>query len=280
MIISNKFRPTSIIEYPPGNTHLFEEYFFEEYSRGGDISNRVYLPIYWTNYYISKNYGAGDLSDLQSILDQLDRSKRYFTIIQYDDNILNDLKDLNILIFCQGGYGRYKDTCYCIPLNCQLKPPTTTTKDKKIFASFVGTIKGRHVIREKLADLLASEEDYVISETVGYDKFMEIMEASTFSLCPRGYGQTSFRIYEALSVGSIPVYVYDEPLIPFADKFNFNEIGILVHESDIDSIDSILKSKSKNEIEILTSNGSRVFKEYFTYPGCYSQILNILKNEI
>jgi hypothetical protein len=276
--IDEKFRPRNVLIYPPSNNKTFEEHFHDEYIKE-QYSHRIYIPIFWTNYYLSKNYGKGDLSELQEVINNLDRTKKYFTIVQYDDNILNDLGDLDLLIFTQGGYGKYKDRSYVIPLNCQFDHQSSSN-EKDIFASFIGNIKGRHPLREKMENLLRSKKDYFISETINYDEFKNIMSRSLFSLCPRGYGQTSFRIFESLSIGSIPVYIYDEPLIPFESEFNFNDIGILIHESELDMIDDILKSKSKSEIDNYILNGISIYNNFFTYNGCYNKIIKILNNGI
>ncbi|KAJ1465033.1 hypothetical protein T484DRAFT_1866809, partial [Baffinella frigidus] len=39
--------------------------------------------------------------------------------------------------------------------------------------------------------------------------FRDVTAASVFSLAPRGNGASSFRIFEALEHGSVPVYIYD-----------------------------------------------------------------------
>jgi hypothetical protein len=267
--IDDNFRPRNILIYPPGNNQTFEEYFYDKYSSSNNISNRIYIPIFWTNYYISKDYGKGDISELQNLLNKLDRSKKYFTIVQYDDNILNDLFDLDILIFCQGGWGNYKEKSYAISLVCQGE---VVSKEKNIFASFIG--RKTHKIRDFIFQNL-KKDDFFISDSVDYKTFKDVMSRSVFSLCPRGYGLTSFRICEALQSGSIPVYIYDDSLIPFENEFEFNNIGILIHESELDKIDDILKSKSNFEINNYIINGKSIYNNFFSYDGCYNKIINI-----
>lgn len=280
LAINESLRPRNIITYPPYTTQTYEEYFYDEYCKHEhNYTDRIYIPIFWTNYYISKNYGHGDLSEIQSLIDGLDKTKKYFTLVQCDENIMNDLEDLDILILSSGGYGKYKEKSYVIPLICDSTYPMYPNSEKDILASFIGIINNRHIIREKLEQSLANKKEYVISESIGYEKFIEIMQRSIFSLCPRGYGLTSFRICEALRVGSIPVYIYDEPLIPFIDKFNFEDIGILIHESQLGEIDNILKGKSIEEIEKYTSKGVEIYNEFFTYKGCYEKIIEVLKKE-
>lgn len=272
MLISEEFRPRNILEYPPSNKQTFEEYFYDEYMNNNTKTDRIYIPVFWTNYYISKNYGKGDLSKLQEILDNLDRDNKYFTIIQYDDNILNDLKDLDILIFTQGGYGNYKNKSYVIPLNCQGNYNHIDLK-KDIFASFVG--RQTHPIRNLIFNEFKNKEGYFISDSIDYNSYKDVMSKSLFSLCPRGYGLTSFRICESLQVGSIPVYIYDEEFIPFKDEFEFNKIGVLIKESEIQYIDEILIS-NKNNIEMFNKNREDIYYKYFEYNGVFKNILKKL----
>lgn len=274
MIDTSTFRPQINTTYPPYNFQLFEEYFFKIYTENNIDSERIYVPIFWTSLYVNRNYGQGDLSDVQSYLDNLDRDKKYFTIVQYDDNILNDLRDLDILIFAMGGYGKYRDRCYAIPLNC-LPPSNLQKNNKDIFASFIGS--PTHQIRNKMNDILSSNSKYVISSSLGYNQFRDVMSRSLFSLCPRGYGQTSFRICESLQNESIPVYIYDDPLLPFDTEFDFNDIGIKVHIDEISRLDEILSSKSNSDIQKYVENGRIIYQKYFDYDGCFQSIIEILK---
>ena len=205
--------------YPPKNTQIFEEYFLNRFLLENPKTNRIYLPIQWTSYYHSKKI---NLNGLQNFLYDLPKNEKYFTIVQWDDNIMNDVNHLDLKIFAQGGNGLYKDKSYAIPLNCVFTSVNSLKKD--IFASFVGAISGRHKIREELRNMYGLNDKYFISEGINYEKFREIMSRTLFSLCPRGYGQTSFRIFESLKSGSIPVYIYDEPFMPFKNEFNFDDI--------------------------------------------------------
>jgi hypothetical protein len=273
-MINDKFRPKNILTYPPENTQTFEEYFYVEFVKTEHSINRIYLPIFWTNYYILKNYGNGDLSELQSIIDNLDKTKKYFTVVQYDDNILNNLNDLDILIFAQGGYGQHKNKTYPIPLNCQINNHNYDTQEKDIFCSFVG--RKTHKIREIIFDNFKNNSEYFISELIDYESFKNIIKRSKFSMCPRGYGLTSFRICESLYNNSIPVYIYDELFLPFNDLFNFEDIGVLIHKNELMKIDQILKSKTDFDINNYLLNGKKIYIDFFSFYGCYNKILSVL----
>ena len=125
--------------------------------------------------------------------------------------------------------------------------------------------------------LLKGRGEYFITEKINYKEFIDKMNDSIFSLCPRGYGVTSFRICEALELNSIPVYIYDEPCVPFSDFVDMKDYCVMIHESELNNIDSILKSKTEKEINILKENGKKIYEEYFTYEGSSKKIIKHLQ---
>jgi hypothetical protein len=252
--------------YPYGNDLVFEDFFLQKFRNKMPDVKRTYIPVQWTCFYISRDYGNQPMTDLQEFLDNIPRDGKYFTVVQWDDGILNNLDGLDIIRFASGGIGDYP-----YPLNNL--PHNKTNRDRDIFASFIGVINGRHRIREKLAQSHMGKQGYLIANSMGFPSFKEAMERSIFALCPRGYGRTSFRINEALNFGAIPVYIYDDPWIPFRDEIDFNEYGVLIHESEIEKIDDILKSYSESDIEKMRKKGQEVYKEYYLYDGCYNKII-------
>ena len=265
-------------EYPPNNKIIFEEYFYNWFIENKPQINKTYLPIFWTNYYISRDYAQQDISEINTFLDTLDKSKEYFTIIQWDDGIVNPFEYKNIYVFGQGGGGAKKGYIgdYPIPLICQPNP-SIKIQNKDIFASFVGGIHGRSSCREDLYNNLKNNNKYLFQESIGYDAFSNIMSRSVFSLCPRGYGATSFRICEALQHNSIPVYISDKPWIPFNDMIDFNDYGVFIHSKDIDKIDEILKNTPQQEILKKNIFGKHAYNNYYTYQGCAEKIIIKLK---
>lgn len=272
--VSDKFLIKTNLEYPPGNKMIFEEFFYNKFSKDPVKLNRVYLPIQWTSFYLETRSNENLISpdtDLQIYLNSIPIEKKYFTIIQYDDGIVNNTSHLDLFKLASGGMGDY-----AIPLICL--PHTKTRVKKDIFASFIGTIKGRHLVREKMYEHTHKLPDYVINECINFNYFKDVMERSIFSLCPRGYGKTSFRINESLNLGSIPVYIYDDPWIPFNDKIDFTKYGVLIHESNLYKIDEILKSYSIRQINEMVEYGNYVYNEYYLYESCYNKIIELLKS--
>ena len=58
----------------------------------------------------------------------------------------------------------------------------------------------------------------------GYDErrrhFQEVIARSRFVLCPRGAGTSSFRLYETLAAGRVPVIIADQWVAPVGPNWN------------------------------------------------------------
>jgi hypothetical protein len=262
--VSIQFRPHIKVEYPVGNKKIFEEWFFANRTESPPF-DRHYLPIFWTSYFVNHNY-ANDkrkVMELQDYVNSLDRSKKYFTILQYDSGPIVDFKDLDIKVFGSGG-GRIDSPIALLtaPHPFQFKP------EKKHFCSFAGS--NTHPIREQLVKNYHSK--YLFAKpTLSIKDYCQLMAHSIFALAPRGFGLTSFRICEALQFGSIPVYLSDEHIIPYG--LDFNEYGVLVHSSDIDRLDDILKGFTQAEIQAKQEAGRRIYNELYTFEGARNWIL-------
>jgi hypothetical protein len=255
-----KFRERIRVEYPENNKQIFEEWFYDHYTE--KEGNRVYLPVFWTSFYVNNNYGNDQAAkqDLQNFLNSLDRSKKYFTVLQYDDGILNDISGLDIKVFGMGG-GRID---YPLPLIAMPHPYQFEKKDRDIFAFFQGSMT--HDIRRQLINSVRGKNGFLIPRgTTDTKNFCEMLSRSVFALAPRGYGETSFRICEALSYGAIPVYISDKFIIPHG--IDFRSYGVLIDPIDINFIEDILRSIEPDAIRELQETGKAVFQEFYTYEA-------------
>lgn len=268
--VPEEFRPNINIAYPPNNHVEFERWFYENYE--GDVSDREYLGVFWTGYYVNNNYGQDKVAirKLQNFLNLLDRTKKYFTVIQYDDSVLNDVSNLDLYQFNMS-----KPYDWVIPL-MGMEQPFVFNEQRKYFASFVGNIT--HEIRRKMISRSVGHDYYISTSQHSIESYCRILAQSIFGLCPRGYGLTSFRATECLQFGAIPVYVSDNFLFPH--KLDFNEYGVIIKENDIDNIGEILSSLSENDIDRKREVGKEIYRNYYTYESNKKLILNHLKNGI
>jgi hypothetical protein len=221
--------------YPPYHQGPYlEEYFFYDFLKRGETVNQYFIPVFWTNCYL-QNKTAG----LQERLNRLDPSREYFCVSQHDDAVKEILPPKTIH-FNAGGN---KDG---IPIPLVCSPLSYVPREKKTFCSFVGSIT--HPIREKMIQTLNRRTGVEIyaknwSQEVNKESektFIKKTSESIFSLCPRGYGASSFRFYEALQLGAVPVFIYDKPWFPFEDFLDWDKFSIRVHEKDIWRLSDIL----------------------------------------
>jgi hypothetical protein len=255
------------VDYPVNNRPIFEEWLSKQYFNVE--TDRILLPVFWTAYHVNNQYGkdAEKLSALQSFIDGLPRSDKYWTVCQYDDSVLIDFKDLDVMRFEMS-----KNIGTPIPLMCQPQPFKFGTP-KKYIASFIGS--RTHPVRNELERFRHRSQWYVSFEPHSIEEYCRIMHESIFALCPRGYGANSFRISEAIQYGAIPVYISDEFIEPFG--IDFSSIGVKVLSHDTDHLTML--DDAPLEMMARAADLPAIYKKYYTYEGCLNEICNVLQAE-
>lgn len=264
--------------YPPYHRgDYLEEYFYKFYKENKDKFDETgytLIPIFWTNVYITNK----NINLIQYYLDSLPHGK-YFTISQHDDAVKEKLPE-NTLSFEAGGNGNgIPIPLICSPLTHEHKQPVI----KKIFCSFTGSIT--HNIRNKIYRRYSSDKDFTLigknwDSTVSLDDFttfVNVTKHSKFTLCPRGYGAQSFRLYEVLQLNSVPVIVYNKVWLPFNDTINWKNFCILVHENEIYKLKEKLLNITDQHYEQMLNTGKQIYNEYFTMEGMSNNILKTLQ---
>lgn len=266
-----QLRPMQKLVYPPDNTITFERWYYNTYL-SSDARERVYLPIQWTALYCNNQFGSCQKTKqlIQVFLNKLDRNKKYYTIVQYDDGIINNISHLDIKVFAMSG----PRIDYPLPLLCTPHTYKFPNTQRDIFASFVGRMT--HPIRRQMFDQLNCLPGYFLAmDALPIKHYCEILARSKFVLCPRGYGQTSFRIQEAIDYGAIPVYISDEFILPYnLPTFPF---GVTMHPNDnIHECLQYIEDGNKHGIinALIEAN-----KSMYTYAGCKQKILEELNTE-
>jgi hypothetical protein len=252
----------------------------------------IYLPIFWTSYYVTHNY-TENINELYDYLETLDKSKKYFTIVQAAFGIFVKHYNLNITVFTAGGgglnihnadmmheidyygirrmifYGN-KGT-YDIPLMClPLFPELQVSKD--IFCSFMGRFD-THKCRIDMKHIISNNEKYKLFESVNYDIYKDIVNRSIFTLAPRGFGYTSFRLTEAIFANSIPIYVWDDKItLPFSDELDWSKFCVIINANELHNLDKILSNINIQEMQY---NLLQV-KQLFTFENTVEYIIRKL----
>lgn len=259
--------------YPPYHEGLYlEDYFYKYFTDNNIETDRYYIPVFWTTCYVDNCFGR-----LQQALDKLDPNKKYFTVTQHDDAIRERLPNDIIQFNAGGNTGKgIPIPLICSPIKDDIKP----NLNRDIFCSFVGSIT--HPIRNYIYQSLANIPKYYFSarqwtNTVpesDFNNFIDITSRSVFALAPRGYGRSSFRLYEVMQLGAIPVFIYDTKWCPWDDEINWGEFSVLIDINNINHIDSILSSYSEDRIKEMQSNLKKYWLENFTMESTCKKILN------
>jgi hypothetical protein len=273
-------------QYPkyPGNyvntDEYLEQYFYNYYltHHKNERLKRYYLPIFWTNLFVDNHK-----IDVQKYINAIDWSLPWFTVCQMDDGVRYQLPP-NTLVFHAGG-NTGNGMKIPIPLVASPFPEHyKSKKDKDILASFVGSMT--HPIRAKLFQTFVNNADFYFnapkqwSQSVSDDdlvNFINTTKRSHFTLSPAGYGFSSFRTYQAIELGSIPVYISDRQFwLPFEDELNWNEFCVLIHSNEIQDLPHILNGISDEKRKEMLAKGQEVWNSHFSLEKICQNIIKRL----
>lgn len=102
--------------------------------------------------------------------------------------------------------------------------------------------------------------------------FLLELSKSKFGFAPRGIGSNSFRLYECLMVGTIPIST-DVIEYPFINEVDWNDFSI---RGSLDDIDSLI-NKSKNiDYTSYREKGINFWEDYVKMDKCFNKIGRLL----
>jgi hypothetical protein len=231
-----------------------------------------YLPVFWTRYHLNHGYGTRGVSELQAevakyILDDTIT----FTICQYDDGPLVDLgRSLVFLASRQGEDG------VDIPLLCAAHKVPLLRPPKRYLASFQGRLS-THPIRAEMARHLANRPGVLIVDRVDSSAtYVQLMLKSYVALCPRGYGGSSFRFFEALQLGTVPLLVGDVDTRPFKQHINWNAISLFC--DDVSELANVLDGLQRADLVKMGRDCASVWLNNLTYQKWCKYVLAELES--
>lgn len=289
--VPQEFLPDMNLVYPPhqGNNPLIEKRCFDYFAFNLEKieSDYIYLPIQWTAYHLINGYGQNVqplINYYNAVREQLPDEK-FFTVVQYDGGTLVELE--NCKVFAASGKFSSplgKNSEYePVPLLCD-PHPEYPREDRQYKAVFCG--RRTHELREKMFDVLGNIDGYHIYETPSaainqgdVDTFRDLLNDSIFGLCPRGYGPASFRFYETIQMGCIPIYISNEFWIPFRQFIDWNKLCVMVDENQIHHIPGIVDELiSSGKYKEMLDYGKTCYNEYLCWDGAVKTIEKIISD--
>jgi hypothetical protein len=294
-------RPQSTYpKYPPyvrDDNDYIETYFYNFYLKNKarfDAKGRTLLPVWWTTLAVQNAQ-----INVQAYIDVLPRNEKWFAVSQHDDGIRYRLP-VDTKHFGAGGNGGG------IPIPLIVNPIERLIRikddglvdgssgfgeddgwryvpqEKTLFCSFIGSMT--HPIRQQLFDYNRSQKhgntwfpnptgwNQTVPERALQD-FKQITQASHFALAPRGYGLSSFRLYEIMQLGTIPVYVSDKHWLPWEDELTWDEFCVIIKPHQIPDLYNILSNISEEKRQQMLDKIKEIYPKYFSLEGMCEQIL-------
>jgi len=157
--------------------------------------------------------------------------------------------------------------------------------EKEYLLTFIG--RNSHRIRDSIFNLKHERPDIYIENSAkrfylwGRQEYAEKIERqkyyynillkSKFSLCPRGAGASSMRLFESMKLGIAPIIVSDEWILPKGPKWN--EFSIFIKEKNIRHLEEIVESHSDN-YHRMGQKARKAFDEYFAEDVYFNYVID------
>jgi len=279
--VERQFQPTSMMaRYPEHNDFygveqdflLFLQNHKELITHNWQEARWHYLPVFWTHWLVSHDYGKRDLDKLQQEVNRciLDDS-RTFTICQYADGPLVDVGLTSVFLSSRNTERGIDIPCLCTPHKKPSRLPA-----KKYIASFVGRLSTGEVRRQMAKNLEGYSDVLIIDNGNGTDYFVQTMLESYIALSPRGYGGGSFRFYEAMQLGIVPFLIGDIDTRAFKDFINWDEVSF--YAPDASDIAERLRRMNKQQLLQMGAKAAKVWAEELSYQNWCRYVIKELQS--
>lgn len=300
--VPTEFRPYRSRWSNHDHNYCVAEAFYDAVVSGevNPKTDMTYLPIFWANsyheYVKEVGYPFRAIPQLQRFLNNfLFSPQTYFTVARCDEGIYEKIPD-NLLVF---GAGKFSDITIPLTSHIAYIPPAVNLK---YLATFAGCIRcgGPHPskerptrsvvnpdgigtqIRQAMQSAFEEVDECKIDDirNGGTDEawrnMTSMMSQSIFCLAPRGYAPTSFRLYEAMALGSIPVYISDEFITPFDDELDWSEFCVFCRPEEIEQLPQLLKDIPKHWRQNALARLQKLYTSHFSLHGTCQQIAHRL----
>ena len=102
--------------------------------------------------------------------------------------------------------------------------------------------------------------------------FHDNIKNNIFTFCYRGAGNFSYRFYQTLMMGRIPILINTDCVFPFENKYNLNDLGVIIDEKDllnekIDLINEIVDYYNNTNLLKIQKQNRKIWEEYFSPLG-------------
>ena len=104
-------------------------------------------------------------------------------------------------------------------------------------------------------------------------RFHDVLSRSRFVLCPRGRGTSSFRLYETLAAGRVPVIISDEWVAPRGP--DWDAFSLRIGEGDAGSLIRLLEKRDA-DWSAMSAEATVAYREFFSDEVLFHRLASSL----
>jgi len=112
-------------------------------------------------------------------------------------------------------------------------------------------------------------------------EFVDNLEQCDYALCIKGDDNVSYRFYEALSMGRIPLFVDTECVLPLEDDVEYRSFCVFIDWRDAGRIGEKLREfharVSPEEFEAMQRRAREAYEHYLRLDACSPHLARLLK---
>ncbi|MBI84863.1 MAG: hypothetical protein CMJ81_16845 [Planctomycetaceae bacterium] len=112
-------------------------------------------------------------------------------------------------------------------------------------------------------------------------EYLDSLLKNDYIVCVRGAGNFSFRFYETLAIGRIPLFINTDCLLPFADEIDWRKHCVWIEEEELghigEKIHAFHRNISDEEFKNMQLRNRKLWEQYLRPLECYQ---NICRREI
>ena len=265
--VNKVFQPeTAKIKYPRHSSYIGVERVFYNWMKeqravlvqNAKEADWCYLPIFWTNYFLNHDFAKSGIEELEAECKRvLTFPEKTFTLCQYAQGPIVDLKGAVCFLA-----SRKKENGFDFDMPLLCSPHKFVKRRKKYIASFVGRVS-THPVRRELCRIIKHDRQFLfLGGRWGEKVFVRVMEKSYVCFCPRGFGGGSFRFYEAMQMGVVPVHIGDIDVRPFKNQIDWESCSFYF-EDPFEAV-RVLKRCSEEKLLDMGNQAARIYKDIFS----------------
>lgn len=110
-------------------------------------------------------------------------------------------------------------------------------------------------------------------------EYFDNMKHNLFIVCYRGGGNFSYRFYETLMMGRIPIFISDNSPLPFKNQIDYSKHCVMIEKDEIQSFDYIANKvtkfyqDNKENIKEIQNSNRKLWEDYFSAVGFVDKLI-------